>query len=1150
MSGPNGTQQAGNITPGHLAAWAAPGVLIDAGTSAGSWVNSLGVYGIGGTPFTVTNQTTQAPWAGPYNQLGLGISNTAAYISVNALNGATALPLNFILNNTTALSLSQAGLVLTTPLGVASGGTGTSVTPSNGQVLIGNGVNYTASTLTAGTNVTITNAAGAVTISATGGGGSGSGTVSNATSGQLGYYATTGNTLTGLTVGTGLTVASGTITATGGAGVTTFSGGSTGLTPSTPTAGAVTLSGLLAAGSGGTGVTSTSAIPVISTGSTTSRTLAARFGTIADAFDYGATGNGSTDDTTAFNAAVATGKPVWLDPGSYKLTAGSLTGTPTSVAGYSVTLPLNGFSGVTNQGYWDGNSGFYFAKNLSANTGQATVVVNATNNQPSGTTGESGALYVSTVSNSPYVTGLAGIFQTSAGGGNSTASLCSINAYSLWPSGTQGSGSVSEMDVFNSTGTDDAWPINNTTAKTGLFVVSNGSNKPAYAVGVAASGAPFRAGAIFFNGATSNYDLYGAGASTTPRWAVDSSGNFTGQNATFAGNLSLGTFSAAPAATVTFGVGVPSYSAMPGSLYINGNQGVPSQGQLWLNTSVGSAGTSWGQIPSLNLATTFSVSLKGNILSGASNLLDDGSGNTTINGSLLAKSGVSIPGSSTGGTTLTAPSSGSTIILALPSALPTAGQVLTASSVSGPVVTAGWSTAGGSGTVTSVAVSGGSTGLTTSGGPITTSGTITLAGTLAVANGGTGGTTSTGSGAVVLATSPTLTTPALGTPSAATLTNATGLPLSTGVTGTLAVAKGGTGSTTSTGNGAVVLSNSPTLTTPTLSTPNLGTPSAATLTNATGLPVSTGVSGLGAGVATALAATPTGSGALVLATSPTLVTPVLGAASGTSLSLSGGSTASAYTANATITGSGTTGAYNYGALSYSDVNIFAQLSTSVNSYAQQVIQNTSAGATASADLVISNNNGTATTYYGNFGMNSSGFTGSGGFNLPNAVYLSATSGDLVLGTTTSNSIHFVTNGSATDALTINTSGEVLVSASSGTVGNLKGALIRGWDSGAVVTAGSYVMCFYAPVALTIASMYAQVIAPSTGCSFPVSVYIGTFGSGTVVAGLSGITVNNTATTTTATAANSVSAGQCVYIVIGTVTGTSTNAVIQINTVRT
>ena len=47
------------------------------------------------------------------------------------------------------------------------------------------------------------------------------------------------------------------------------------------------------------------------------------------------------------------------------------------------------------------------------------------------------------------------------------------------------------------------------------------------------------------------------------------------------------------------------------------------------------------------------------------------------------------------------------------------------------------------GTVTSVDVSGGTTGLTTSGGPVTTSGTITLAGTLAVANGGTGQTSYT-----------------------------------------------------------------------------------------------------------------------------------------------------------------------------------------------------------------------------------------------------------------------------------------------------------------------------------------------------------------------------------------------------------------------
>jgi hypothetical protein len=62
-------------------------------------------------------------------------------------------------------------------------------------------------------------------------------------------------------------------------------------------------------------------------------------------------------------------------------------------------------------------------------------------------------------------------------------------------------------------------------------------------------------------------------------------------------------------------------------------------------------------------------------------------------------------------------------------------------SLSGGTLTA---TGGGSGTVTSVDVSGGTTGLTTSGGPVTGAGTITISGTLNVGNGGTGATTLTG----------------------------------------------------------------------------------------------------------------------------------------------------------------------------------------------------------------------------------------------------------------------------------------------------------------------------------------------------------------------------------------------------------------------
>lgn len=67
-----------------------------------------------------------------------------------------------------------------------------------------------------------------------------------------------------------------------------------------------------------------------------------------------------------------------------------------------------------------------------------------------------------------------------------------------------------------------------------------------------------------------------------------------------------------------------------------------------------------------------------------------------------------------------------------------------------------------------------------------------------------------------LFTNATLVAPALGTPASGTLTNCSGLPIINGTSGTLSVARGGTGSTSSTGTGSVVLATSPTLTTPVL----------------------------------------------------------------------------------------------------------------------------------------------------------------------------------------------------------------------------------------------------------------------------------------------------------------------------------------------
>jgi hypothetical protein len=181
----------------------------------------------------------------------------------------------------------------------------------------------------------------------------------------------------------------------------------------------------------------------------------------------------------------------------------------------------------------------------------------------------------------------------------------------------------------------------------------------------------------------------------------------------------------------------------------------------------------------------------------------------------------------------------------------------------------------------------------------------------------------TGTGSNVLATAPTLVTPTLGVATATSINKVTVTAPATGSTLTIADGKtatvsntltlAGTDATTmtfpstsatiartdaantftghqtlegvtstgATGTGNLVFSTSPTLT-----TPALGTPSAIVLTSGTGLPISTGVSGLGTGVATWLG-TPssanlaaavtggTGSGALVFGTSPTISTPVL-----------------------------------------------------------------------------------------------------------------------------------------------------------------------------------------------------------------------------------------------------------------------------------
>ena len=182
--------------------------------------------------------------------------------------------------------------------------------------------------------------------------------------------------------------------------------------------------------------------------------------------------------------------------------------------------------------------------------------------------------------------------------------------------------------------------------------------------------------------------------------------------------------------------------------------------------------------------------------------------------------------------------------------------------------------------------------------------------------------------------------------------------------------------TDETGTGLLVFNNTPTLISPILGTvtsgnisactsismvlvtPVLGVPTSGTLTNCTGLPVATGVSGFGANVATFLA-TPssanlaaaltdeTGTGASVFANTPSLVTPAIGAATGTSLTLT-----SFVSTPGNISNNGGTGRIGYATGAGGSVTQLTSKSTGVT-LSKQSGQITMDGAALAASTTVS-----------------------------------------------------------------------------------------------------------------------------------------------------------------------------------------------------
>lgn len=130
-----------------------------------------------------------------------GTGGTGAF-QVNGVPLSSAATINFQNSSATSgLTLSYSNpsagnvrLGLSGTLVPSGGGTGLSATPTNGQIPIGNGTGYTLGTISAGSNVTVTNTPGGISIAAAG---SGSGTVNPGTTGQVPTYATSGTTVSG-----------------------------------------------------------------------------------------------------------------------------------------------------------------------------------------------------------------------------------------------------------------------------------------------------------------------------------------------------------------------------------------------------------------------------------------------------------------------------------------------------------------------------------------------------------------------------------------------------------------------------------------------------------------------------------------------------------------------------------------------------------------------------------------------------------------------------------------------------------------------------------------------------------------------------------------------------------------------------------------
>ena len=129
-----------------------------------------------------------------------------------------------------------------------------------------------------------------------------------------------------------------------------------------------------------------------------------------------------------------------------------------------------------------------------------------------------------------------------------------------------------------------------------------------------------------------------------------------------------------------------------------------------------------------------------------------------------------------------------------------------------------------------------------------------------------------------------------------------------------------------------------------------------------------------------------------------------------------------YLSGTPTSSSGTNGLFGIGALSFSDTDIIADFTHSVNSYAQLVVQNKNSGSSSSADIIVNNDRSAGTTYYGDFGINGTTFAGGGPFGDVDGTYLYSAGGTLSLGSLNAHNVKIATNN--TERITILSTGNV------------------------------------------------------------------------------------------------------------------------------